>query len=189
MSIENIFALQLSQPQPQEVIPVSGIPWDDGLRAVLSVTMIWAKLQTTVVFGNSLYMIWYDIGQLTRQDGFKAFLRPYFGTPMVGAQLSQPPFAATPGLYSRISGLPIPPPPPPVAKGTVTMLSAGFDAFRGYWIEFAGNYFLTFPLFKDWPNVIKDTLNYKGAQPSANNPNPNPGSGGAGGSGTPPVTC
>jgi hypothetical protein len=78
------------------------------------------------------------------------------------------------------------------------MLNAGFDAFRGFWIEFAGNYFLSFPLFKNWPNVIRDTQNYKGAQPSANNPNPTPGSGGSGGgvgggsNGTPqipPTTC
>jgi hypothetical protein len=53
------------------------------------------------------------------------------------------------------------------------MLNAGFDAFRGYWIEFAGNYFLQFPLFKDWPNVTRDTLNYKGFQGSTNNPGSN----------------
>ena len=170
---ENIFALQLSKPQPQEVIPISGIPWDDGMRAVLSVRGVWAKLQTTILWGDSLYMIWYDIGQLTKKDGFKAFLKPYFGTPVPAGQLSQPPFAATPALYFRFPGIPIPPPVPPVALGTVTMLNAGFDAFRGYWIEFAGNYFLQFPLFKDWPNVTRDTLNYKGFQGSTNNPGSN----------------
>jgi hypothetical protein len=193
---ENIFALQLSQPKPQQVIPVSGIPFDDGYRAMLSVTNVWAKLQTTVLFGNSLYMIWYDIGTLSREDGFKAFMRPYFGHPVPAAQLSEPPFAATPALYAMANSLPVPAPAPPIATGTVTMLNAGFDAFRGFWIEFAGNYFLSFPLFQNWPNVIRDTQNYKGAQPSANNPNPTPGSGGSGGgvggSGTPqipPTTC
>lgn len=178
---ENIFALQLSAPQPQQVVPVSGIAWDQGLRAVLSVRNVWAKLQTTILFGDSLYMIWYDIGQLSRQDGFKAFLKPYFGTSVPAAQLSQPPFAATPNLYMQYPGLPIPAPAPPVATGRVTMLNAGFDPFRGYWIEFAGNYYLTFTLFKNWPNVIPQTANYLGAQPSANNPNPSPGSGGSGG--------
>jgi len=68
-------------PNPASgVIPISGIPWDDGMRAVLSVRGVWAKLQTTILWENSLYMIWYDIGQLTKQDGFKAFLKPYFGT-------------------------------------------------------------------------------------------------------------
>lgn len=198
MAGENIFAIQLSQPQPQEVLPVTGVPWADGLRAMLSVRMVWAKLQTTVLFGDSLYMIWYDIGTLSRQDGFRAFLKPYFGVSIPAAQLSQPPFAATPALYARVGYGRVAPPAPPVATGRVTILDAGFDAFRGYWIEFAGNYFLTFPLFKDWPSVIHDTQNYKGAKPSANNPNPTPGSGGSGGGkggtggGTPqipPTTC
>jgi hypothetical protein len=149
---ENIFALQLSQPQPQQITPpgFGGVMWDDGLRAILSVRIIWAKTQTTVLFGDSLYMLSYDIGQLSREDGFKAFLRSYFKHPITGAQLSQPPFAATPALYLKANSLPVPAPAPPVATGKVTMLAAGFDAFRGYWIEFAGNYFLQFPLFKNW---------------------------------------
>src|SRR5271170_7965695 len=193
---ENIFALQLSQPQPQQITPpgYGGVPFDDGLRAILSVRMVWAKVQTTVLFGDSLFMIWYDIGQFTRQDGFKAFLKAYFKHPITGAQLSQPPFAATPALYLKANSLPVAPPAPPVATGKVTMLDAGFDPLRGYWIEFHGNYFLHFPLFKNWPTVVRDTLNYKGAQPSANNPNPKPGSGGSGGGvggtgGIPPTTC
>lgn len=183
---ENIFALQLSQPQPQQVTPpgFGGVPWDDGLRAMLSVRQIWAKVQTTVLFGDSLFMIWYDIGQFTRQDGFQIFLKNYFNRPITAAQLDRPPYAATPAMYSRF--LPLPPPPTPIAKGAVTMLNAGFDPLRGYWIEFAGNYFLTFPLFKNWPNVVRDSLNFKGFQPSANNP----GDGGSGsGSGTPPEKC
>jgi hypothetical protein len=182
MAGENILAVQFSAPQPQEVLPVTGIHWDDGLRAILSVRMVWAKLQTTVLFGDSLYMLSYDIGQLTKQDGFKAFLQSWFNRPVIGAQLSQPPFAATPTLYTRVGYGSVPPPPPPVATGTITLLDAGFDPFRGYWIEFAGNYFLTFPLFKNWPNVIRDTPNFKGAQGTGSG---SPGS--PSGSGTPPV--
>src|SRR5277367_640785 len=182
---ENIFAIQLSQAQPQQVNPVYGQGIHDGYRAILSVTMVWAKVQTTILFGNSLYMIWYDIGQLTRQDGFKAFLKAYFKHSIPAAQLSQPPFAATPALYLKANSLPVAPPAPPTATGNVTMLNAGFDPFRGYWIEFAGNYFLPppngFPLFQNWANVIRDTANYKGFQPSANNPNNTPGSGESGG--------
>jgi hypothetical protein len=148
---------------------------------MLSVTTIWAKTQTTVLFGNSLYMIWYDIGQLTRQDGFRLFLRPWFGASIPAAQLDRPPYAATPALYNRYPGLPIPPPVPPIATGRVTMLDAGFDPLRGYWIAFAGNYYLGFPLFKNWPNVIKDGPKALGFQPSGNNPG-----GGTPGSGTPP---
>ncbi len=202
MAGENIFALRLSQPKPQQVTPpgLGGVPFQDGFRAILSVTIIWAKLQTTVLFGNSLYMIWYDIGTLSRQDGFKAFLKPYFGTSVPAGQLSTPPFAATPSLYvlRQSAGSLIPSEAPPVATGNVTMLDAGFDPFRGYWIEFANNFFLSppngFPLFQNWPNVIRDGPTFKGAQPSANNPNPTPGSGGSGGGvggtgGIPPTTC
>src|SRR5271166_3009542 len=176
---ENIFALRLSQPQPQQVTPpgYGGVAFEDGYRAMLSVTMVWAKLQTTVLFGNSLYMIWYNIGTLSPQDGFKAFLKPWFGASIPAAQLSQPTFAATPALYLITGRVNVAPPAPPTATGNVTILDAGFDAFRGYWIEFAGNFFLTFPLFKNWPNVIPQTQNYLGAKGSANNPNPKPGSG------------
>ena len=61
-SAGNILAIQLSAPQPQQVLPWDGVPFEDGWRAVLAVTSIVAKVQTTVLFGNSLYMIWYDIG-------------------------------------------------------------------------------------------------------------------------------
>ena len=164
---ENIFAIQLSQAQPQQVNPVYGQGIHDGYRAILSVTAVWAKLQTTVLFGNSLYMIWYDIGQLTRQDGFRAFLRAYFKHSIPAAQLSQPPYAATPNLYNMYIGSGnVAPEAPPVSTGNVTMLDAGFDPFRGYWIEFHGNYFLHFPLFQNWPTVIRETSNYKGFQPN-----------------------
>ena len=158
---------------------------------MLSVTTIWGKVQTTILFGDSLFMISYDIGQLSRQDGFRLFMKPWFGASIPAAQLSQPPFAATPAYYLMANRANVSPPAPPVAMGNVTMLDAGFDPLRGYWIEFAGNYWLTFPLFKNWPNVIRDAPGFKGFQPSANNPGGSgpggstPGSGG----GTPPQTC
>ena len=180
MPVENIFAVQFSQPQPQQITPpgFGGVPWDDGLRAILSVRQIWAKTQTTVLYGDSLFMIWYNIGQLSPQDGFRAFLRPWFNAPVTAAQLDRPPFASTPGVYLRANSIPAPPPPIPIAKGIVTVLDAGFDPFRGYWVELAGNYFLGVPLFKNWPDVINNTPKFKGFQPSGNNPG-----GGTGGSG------
>src|SRR5271170_3087840 len=98
---ENIFALRLSQPQPQQVTPVGwgGVQFEDGFRAMMTVNSVFAKLQTTVLFGDSLYMIWYNIGTLSPQDGFRAFLKPWFGASIPAGQLSQPPFAATPALY------------------------------------------------------------------------------------------
>jgi hypothetical protein len=191
MSGENIFALQLSTPNPSAVIPNNGLQWDSGYRSILAVRMVWAKVQTTVLFGDSLYLIWYNTGTLDPQTAFSFFVNSYRNRPMPAAQLPYPPYAATPAVYNRYPNIPVPPPPIPTSTGTVTILNSGFDPFRGYWVEFAGNYFLTFPLFKDWPNVIRDGPNYKGFQPSANNP----GSGGSGsssggsGSGTPPQTC
>lgn len=179
---DNVFAVQLSQAEPQQITPqyAGGVAFEDGLRAMLSVTTIWAKLQTTVLFGDSLFMIGHNIGQLTPQDGFYLFLKQHFNRPIPAVQLNRPPFAATPQVYMRYNNGVIPPVPTPISKGIVTMLNAGFDPLRGYWIELAGNYFLTFPLFKNWPSIIRDTPNFKGAQGSGGTP-------GTPGSGTPPI--
>ena len=186
MAGENIFALQLSQPQNQQILPpmFGGVAWDSGYRAVLAVNMVWAKLQTTVLFGNSLYLIWNNTSMLDPQTAFAGFVDRYSGRPIPAAQLPYPPFASTPAYYLRTTNTPnIQPPPVPTAKGDVTMIQGGFDPLRGYWIEFKGNYFLEFPLFKDWKNIIRDAPAAKGFQPSANNPT-DPGNGGnSGGSG------
>lgn len=174
----NILALKLGVSEPQQIVPWNGNPIEDGWRTVLSVTAIWAKVQTTVLFGNSLYMIWYDIGQLNPQQGFSFFLKQYYNQPMNWAQFSVLPSAARPAQVYRGMG-PTPnqqPFLPPVEMGVTTILDSGFDPLRGYWIEFLGNYFLHFPIFKDWPTVIRDTPNYKGFQPSGA-----PGQGNTGG--------
>lgn len=188
MAGENIFALQLSAAQPQEITPpgFGGVQWDSGYRAVLAVTMVWAKIQTTVLFGNSLYLIWNNASQLDPQRAFQLFIRRYSERPIAAVQLPYPPFAATPAVYMRTNSMPnVQPPPVPTSSGMVTMLDGGFDPLRGYWIEFKGNYFLQFPLFKDWPTVVRDTPTAQGFQPSGNNP----GSGSGGGSGNSGQNC
>lgn len=164
----NILALKLGVSEPGQVVPWNGNPIEDGWRTVMSVQSIWAKVQTTVLFGNSLYMIWYNIGQLDPQQGFKFFLSQYYNIPMNWAQFANLPPAARPAqVYRGMGPTPNAPPfSPPVEMGPITMLNAGFDPLRGYWIEFAGNYFLSFPIFKDWPTVIRDGPNYKGFQTS-----------------------
>jgi hypothetical protein len=181
VQLANILAVRLSPYEPGQVLPWNGVQIEDGWRSVMTVSDIMAKVQTTVYFGNSLYMISYDIGQLSRQDGFTAFLKPYYGRNMMFAQLSQPPYAAVPARYRALISMP--PAPPPVATGTMSIVSSGFDPFRGYWIEFAGNYFLTASIFKGWPNVFRDGPNYSGFQASAFNPGPggNTGTGNQGG--------
>ena len=192
-----VLVFRLGPNEPGQVTPpmYGGVAFEDGWRSMLSVTQIWAKLQTTVFFGDSLYMIWYNIGQLSPQDGFKAFLKQHFNRPIMAAQMNRPPVAAAPRLYTLV-GISVPPPPTPISQGVVTILDCGFDPLRGYWIEFAGNYFLGFPIFPNFPGVFRDGPKSYGFQPSANNP----GSGGLGGGGTgtggstppfslPPCTC
>lgn len=168
MAGENILAIRLSMPEPSVVLPWSGVPFEDGWRAVMSVTRILAKVQTTIFYGNSLYMIWNNIGTMSPQEGFSYFLNGYSKRPMWFGQLLQPPYAAVPAKYRML--IPTPPQPPPTAQGTMTMLSSGFDPLYGYYIEFAGNFFLTSPIFKDFPLVVRDGPNYGGFQGSQNNP-------------------
>lgn len=172
----NIFALRMSNPEPQEVLPWDGVQFRDGWRSLMTVTDILANVQTTVFFGVSLYMIWYNIGSLSPQEGFSFFLKPLYNKPLYCAQLTQPPYAAVPAQYRVLQSTP--PPPPPTAVGICTILNSGYYPLRGYWIELAGNYFLTMPIFKDWPDVKRGGPNFTGFQPSQNNP----GSGGPGGS-------
>jgi hypothetical protein len=160
----NILTIRLGVPEPGQVLPWSGVPFEDGWRALMSVVHIVARVQSTVVFGNSLYMIWNSVGSMSPQQGLAFFLKPYFNIPMVFGQLSEPPFAAIPGRYRTM--MQTPPPLPPVAVGTSTILSTGFDPLRGYWIEFQGNYFLHYPIFKDWGSVTRDGPNFSGFQPT-----------------------
>ena len=164
-----ILALQMSTPNPNRVLPWDGVPWDDGWRALMVVTRIMAKVQTTVFYGNSLYMIWYDIGSLTREDGFAWFLKNYYNKPLTYGQLVSPPYAAIPARYRILA--PTPPPPPADSQGTMTLLSAGYYPVYGYYMEFAGNFFLTSPIFQNWSSqVVREGPNFKGFQPSQNNP-------------------
>lgn len=167
----NILAIQIGPNEPSAVLPWDGVPFQDGWRAVMRVNKILGKVQSTVMFGDSLYMIWYNIGTMSPQQGFSFWLKEYYNKSMNYGQLVQPPFAAIPGRYRML--VPTPPPPPPAAQGTMTLLSSGFDPLNGYWVEFAGNFWLTSPIFKDFPLVIRDGPDYKGFQPSQNNPGGN----------------
>jgi hypothetical protein len=157
----NILAIRVT---PDVVLPPN--PFNNtvrsGLRSVLAVRKILAKVQTTVFFGNSLYMIWHDVGQLSSQQMFAFFVSEYLNKPLEWDQLSvQPPPVDNFNLYLQAAA----PVPLPVSFGTVTPLTCGFDPLQGYWIEFAGNYFLGFPIFKDWAKeVIRDGPNFKGYQ-------------------------
>jgi hypothetical protein len=133
----------------------------------MAVTRILAKLQTTILYGNSLYMMGWDAGQLNAQEGFIFFTSQTYNRSCIWGELSVMPPSAVPGLIYGQGMQSAFPPPPPAKKGTIKLLSSGFDPYRGYWMEFAGNYFLTFPIFKDWPNVIRDGSVFHGKQSSS----------------------
>jgi hypothetical protein len=187
----NILAVDILKGQPLPPNPY-GSTWRSGWRAILSVRQILAKVQTTVLFGNTLYLMNHDISQLDPQTAFVLFMNEFKNKNLKWGELPLPP----PPTYQplQMTG----PTSPnithrPISEGKVTLLSAGFEPFRGYWVEFAGNFFLGFPIFQDWaPVVIRDGPNYKGFQSSTNNPGSGsngPGSagpaGGTGGSSNP----
>jgi len=110
---------------------------------------------------------------------FPSFVNSFRDRPRTWAQLSAIPNPPIP--YPQY----LPPVQPPVATGILTVLASGWDAQYGYWIDFKGNYFLHFPIFKDWASVVvRDGPNYKGFQRSAYSGNGNVGGSGSGGSGS-----
>jgi len=176
----NILAIRLSA---DEQYPANqfNIPFRSGLRAFLAVRTIQANVQTTTFIGDTLYMIHYDVGQLTTEQAFKFFLKEFFNIPMPYDQLVQPPPSPAPRYYMTAA----PPPVPPQGEETHVMLDAGFNPAYGFWVTFAGNYFLTFnSIFRNWPpgGVVRTGPNYAGFIPSGNNPGSGSGSG-SGGSG------
>lgn len=179
MASGNILAIKLGTTH----VGVPGFSTQSGYRAILAVRTIVAKVQTTVLFGDSLY----SVGPQSNLDSFtifRMFVNSYGGRNEIWAQLSQVPLftSSTYNLQYQAGFLQVPQ-PPPISEGQVTALQGGYDPLRGYWVEFAGNFFLGFPLFQDQAaNVIRDGPTFKGFQPSANNPGS--GSGGTGGSGT-----
>lgn len=154
-----------------------------GQRPILAVTGIVAKVQSTVLFGNDLYSIGLA-SNLDQMTIFRNFVISFKNqTPRTWAQLSQIPPPPIPYPYNVAFANSAPPPVPPVSHGKLDVMDAGYDPLRGYWIEFLGNYFLTFPIFKDWAkDVQRDGPNFTGFQPSSNNNTPG-GNGSGSGSG------
>ena len=161
MPTDNILAVRILPDR--ELAPNQfGVQVRTGLEAVLAVRTILAKVQTTVFSGESLHMIWHDVGQLSTTQMFAFFMNEYINKPMTWSQLSEmPPPMDNFRTYLQAQ----PPAAPPTAEGTMTLLTCGYDPLRGYWAEFAGNYFLTTPIFKNWASlVVRDGPDFKGFQ-------------------------
>lgn len=169
----SILALQTGTPYI--ITTQNGVQEQIGYRPILSVQRIVAKVQTTVFFGNDLY----GIGLMSNLDEmtiFKDFVTSFANRVETWVQLlvipNPPiPYPRLPYLMTGYTQA-----IPPISTGKVVVMDAGYDPLRGYWIEFAGNYFLQFPIFQDWANsVTRDGPPYKGFQPSTNNSNSNSG--------------
>ena len=168
-SVGNILAIRISHDEPYPPNPYN-IAVRSGLRVFFAVRTIFAHVQTTTFVGDNLYMIHYDAGQLTVTESFKFFLGQYFNRPCTFAQLVQPP----PTLSSKLYLTSAPPPPTGGGEEVHTILDADYDPLHGYYVTFAGNYFLTFHnIFRNWPPgaVVRTGPDFKGFQPSTNNPN------------------
>jgi hypothetical protein len=122
----------------------ANIPWY-GLAPVLLVESIINKTQSTVFHGQRLYMLQYDAGIFDQVTGWNKYMDQFLNKEVPWAELTQIP--VWPSLR-RISAKPIAPQDPPVAMANLTLLDAGYDPLRGYFVEFAGNFFLGFPLFQ-----------------------------------------
>ena len=145
---------------PSTIVLPTGAVEQSGYRPILAVRTILAKVQTTVLFGDDLYGIG-RMSNFAEETIFSRFVDSYQNRPERWAQLSAIPNPPIP--YPIF----LPPAVPPVGVGTLTVLASGWDPLQQYWVQFAGNYFLHFPLFKDWANlVVRDGPNYKGFQPS-----------------------
>lgn len=153
--MSNILAVQMGERQQMG----NGVV-DTGQRSIMAVTFIDANTQSTVFYGNSLYLIWYNVGQLDCIQAFTFFCKQFYNKSYLWWQLAQPP--PNPLLASsQIYLTPQPQPIPPIACGTMTLLDSGFNPLKGYWLRFAGNYDLSIPLFKGFGGVNRNTPDYQ----------------------------
>jgi hypothetical protein len=155
MGTENILAVQIGEEQDMG----NGVI-DTGQRAILSVTFVESFPQYTTFYGNSLYLIWYNVGQLDCIQAFSFFCQQFYNQPKTWWQLSVPP--PNPLMASsQIYLIPQPPPPPPIGSGVMTLLDSGYDPLRGYYLTFQGNFDLAIPLFKGYAGVHRNVPNYQ----------------------------
>jgi hypothetical protein len=153
--MSNILAVKIGEEQTMAMGAV-----DTGLRALLSAEFIIADIQSYVIYGQSLYMIHYDVGQLNSQDSFSFFCKQFYNKAYEWHQLAVPP--PNPLMQSsQIYLVAMPPPPPPIAIGIMTLLDSGYNPLKGYWLRFSGNYDLTCPLFKGFTGVTRNIPNYQ----------------------------
>lgn len=153
-----ILALQMGLPR---IITTSnGVQEQLGYRPILSVRFIVAKVQTTVFFGNDLYSLSLT-SNISPDILFANLIKNYANRQETWVQLQAIPNPVIP--YPTVQ-FQYRPNVPPVSTGVMSALAGGYDPLRGYWVEFAGNYFLQFPIFRNFSEVVRDGPNFKGPQ-------------------------
>jgi hypothetical protein len=131
-----------------------------GYRVMLSVQFIQMDVQTTTFYGYNLFQMTYspwgvgqvDVGSLNSISLFMNFLGSYKGKRSEWAQFVDPPYNAAYYLGRSYNLVP-PPPEPPESKGPMVLENASYDACKGWWIRFKGNFRIAIPIFQDFPNV------------------------------------
>ncbi len=139
-----------------------------GYRVMLSVQFIVMTVQDTVFFGQNLFQMTYspwgagmvDIGSLNCITLFSNFLAPYKGKCMEWAQFVDPPYNAAYYLARPYNLVP-PPPEFPESKGDMVFEEAGYNALKGWWIRFKGNFRIAVPIFQDFPSIQNLTPDYR----------------------------
>ncbi len=116
-----------------------------GLCPVLLVERVIPKTQSTIFYGQRLYMLDNDCSIFDFITGWEHYMDQFLNKSKTWSELTQIPI--WPGLR-RIYTQPQLPQDPPVAEAPLTLLGAGYNPLKGYWVEFQGNFFLGFPLFQ-----------------------------------------
>src|SRR5271165_6380088 len=138
-----------------------------GYQAMLSVESYLPKVQSTIFYGQTLYMLTHSVGIYDKPSGFLRFMDQYIHKrPRIWGELSEIPI---PPQFNRINLFPpLPPSEPPIVEAKLRVWGAGYDSEKGYWIEFKGNYWLEMPLFQ--PAIGNDYMNVNGRRNKAVGP-------------------
>ena len=147
-----VLAIQLQQPKAPQANQAGQLTFTPSWRPLLSVTQIFGKVQTTIFFGNQLVVPggrWQ--GSLDTDYIFHMALSGWFNVPMTYVQLTHVPLQNATNLQTLATMDAIN--QRPVSQGTMTLLDAGSDPQIGMWLEFAGNFWLTSPIFQGWANT------------------------------------
>jgi hypothetical protein len=125
------------------------------------------EVQTTTFFGQNLFQMTYspwgagmvDVGSLSSTSLFMNFLAPYKDKCLEWAQFVDPPYNASYFLGRTYNLIP-PPPEPPESTGNMVLDSASYDALKGWWVKFKGNFRIAIPIFQNFPSIENLTPDY-----------------------------